>query len=73
MQGNVSSIFLHTGGDYEKERRGENATGKMKNHVAEGKEKEGKNLSRSVKIESESEWWLGAPLQIARGQKLDVA
>lgn len=46
-------MFLHTGGDYEKERRGKNEAGKMKNDVAAKKEKERKNLSSHVKIEAE--------------------
>lgn len=43
----------------------------MKNDVAEKKEKERKNLSSHVKIEAERVD--GAPFQIGRRQKLDVA
>lgn len=44
---------LHAGGDYKQERRGKNGAGKMKNHTAGKKEKEGKNLSSYVKTEAE--------------------
>jgi len=54
VQNDVSPAFLCTQGDITKRKEeGKNEAGKIKNRVAEKKEKGGNNLSSHVKTEAE--------------------